>query len=91
MHDAGRKHAARGVEQAAGRDERTKMNPDPSLEPTTVSDFQLAMLAATIHPEACRTGDSRDALLGAMALLKESETFCTEFGAMNRTELAANR
>ena len=63
------------------------MNPNQNLEPTTVSDFQLAMLAATIHPEACRTGNARDALLGAMALLMESETFCTEFGAMNRTEL----
>ena len=72
--------------QATGPDKESEANPNQNLEPTTVSDFQLAMLAATIHPEACRTGNSRDALLGALALFEESTALCIELGAMNLKE-----
>ena len=72
--------------QATGPDKEDEANPNQNLKPTIVSDFQLAMLAATINPEACRTGNSRDALLGALALFEESTALCIELGAMNRKE-----
>ena len=64
----------------------SEMNPDQELKQTTVSDFQLAMLAATIHPEACRSGNARDALLAALALWEESTALCIELGPKSLSE-----
>ena len=47
-----------------------------SDHPDSVSPLDLAKLAAIIDPTACRSGNSREALFNAAALLEESFTFC---------------
>ena len=55
----------------------------------TASPLELAMLAALLSPDACRGDHSRDALLRAMALLRESAALCAEVAAKPHHELLA--
>lgn len=48
------------------------------IEPT-----QLAMLAALLAPNACKTGEARSVLFHAIALWEESVTLCDELGPLN--------
>jgi len=60
------------------------MKPESNAEPDAPhepSPLEFAQLAALIDPQACRSGNSRDALLRAIALFEESKDLCAMWTA----------
>lgn len=54
--------------------------------PEHISPVELAKLAAIIDPVGCRSGNSRDALLHALALFEESANICFTMGSKSAIE-----
>jgi hypothetical protein len=61
------------------------MDPDDASRPTA-SPWEVAVLAALLDGPACRSGDSREALLRALALFEESAALAAEFGPLPLAE-----
>ena len=75
--------------QAAQEGQVTSGQEEPPPNGTWIPDpMLLAVLAAQLHPQDCRTSSPEQALQHAWALFVQSKTFCIELQQKSLTELS---